>query len=1364
MQAGGRRVAVIATGVAALVVIVASVALRGPGGEDRSDDAAPQRGGAEADAAPALPEGLTPPDPAHPNPTGDDPLAIGAPPEVPAASTAEGFLARAEQIRASSPATVASPPKVRPGEPDPGPQPDDGTLLVTFAPDTSDDAVAAALRAAGVSGRPIDGTGVVEVATEGQDHAVVAAALEADDAVESVAPNLVRRAGKTPNDPEVGAQAHLETVRALQAWEVADTRASVVVAVLDTGVDRDHPDLAPNLVAGYDAVHEDADPADDNGHGTQVAGVVGAATGNGSGVAGVAWNAKIMPVKVLDAAGRGTDADIAQGIVWATDHGARIINLSLGGPGASDLIDNAVDYALQREVVLVAAAGNASSQALFYPAGAPGVLGVTATDSAGQFASFSNHGPWYLLAAPGIAIRTTAMAAGPGAAYTSATGTSFSSPIVAGVAALLSERHPGWGWFEVADELVRTARDAGPAGVDDAYGFGIVDAAAALGVGPLGATSQPVLTGDAGNVPSAARAMAAGAIASESIGYEYDEDWFAVDVPAAAGATVTVTPPAASDGTRAAEMDPVVELYGPGGGLLARVDDAFEGELEELRVNVAPGRHTVRVTNYGGSAGPGAYTVEVNLGERLPPDAWAPPQTLLSPGGWEEAVAVADFNDDGRDDVAMATGFHADEENDYKIFVLSQAADGTLGAPVKLSTHATYPAHGDPLRAVDIDGDGDIDLVRGTASGLDVAWNDGTGLTEPVLYPAGGPVAAIQSADLDGSAPDELVVQGGGPLQVLSWNATQFAAESLDVSPTVAATGIAFDVADLTGDGRPDIVAFEGNDVTIRARLDDGGWAPPAVIALGARVSDRALVAADISSDGRPDIVAVRDSHVDGARLTYRLQQADGSFGPAVSLPTAGGPGSVRIADVTADGRNDVAVLHHGGSSGVYRQTADGALAPEEDLGGMYATWHYSPDSLSVGDLDGDGANDLAVASYNYGLYVHRHQASSPVEASGPWLAGSSPAVHAAGVATSQRPTVTFGRDVAASSVSGDTVFLVDGRDGRVVESAVSRAGRTVTLSPISPLRPGVPYQVWVAGVTDPTGTDAAYLRIPFTTAGGAAPAYNVGGTYVPVRVDLDGNGYDDIFWYGPGAATDSVWFFGPDGRESVTTSIGGSYTPVAGDFDGNGYEDIYWYAPGAGTDVMWWNSWQGIVPAVVQVRGVYVPTVGDFDRNGYDDIFWYGPGSTPDSVWAFGPAGHRAVTQVVNGTSYRPVAGDVNRDGYDDIVWHGPGAVAEGLWQGIPTGFRKGSALAVNGSYRLRALDAEADGFDEVFLYATGPSGFWRNGPSGFTSVQAGPSVPTGARPVTGEFTGDLRDDLFVYVPGATADRFRPGSATGIR
>ena len=1377
MRAGrGKQLAGVGAVLAVAALIAAAVTVRWGGsnaGHQRSADQTHERsdrGDEHTDRhTDRLPDGLTPLDPASPNPTGSDPLAIGAPPDIQPPASPEEWMERAQQVLAAAAATPALPKAAAPGGPDPGPRAEADSLLVSFAPGTSPDEIAAALAGAGVSGTPIAGIDAVEVDTTGQDQRAVTAALEAVDAVEHVEPNLIRSVARTPNDPGLAVQLpNLNAVVAPTAWDVADTGANVVVAVLDTGVDLDHPDLTANLVAGRDVVNNDSTPQDDNGHGTEAAGIIGAATNNGIGIAGVAWNAQIMPVKVLDAGGHGNDAQIASGIVWATDHGATVINMSLGGPGVSSTIDDAVAYALDHEVVLVAAAGNDSSQVISYPAAAPGVLGVTATNAAAQFAWFSNYGPFYFLAAPGIDVLTTALADGPGAAYAYATGTSFSSPMVAGVAALLRERHPGWGWLEVDSELIRTSRDAGPAGFDDTYGYGIVDAAAALGVGPIGPTSQPNLADDAGNLRTAARTIATGLPASETIGYETDRDWFAFDVPGTAGATITVTPPPVlQSGFRAAEMDPIVELYGPGGGLIAQVDEAQVGEPEQLQVNLADGRHTLRVLSFDGSASPGPYTVQVSLGTELASSAWAPSQSAFRPDAEADATTVADFNGDGRQDVALLTGFDHDApiENELQLYVLLQQPGGTLGAPQQLDTHTTT---GDMLVSADLDGDGDSDLALGTGMGLDVAWNQSGTITAPTLYAVAGGVQAAVAANQDGTGPTELIARSAGSVALtsLQWTGSSFSATPLGINgPVAGRAGIGFAAGDLDDDDRIDIATFVTGGIAVYAQQAGGGWAAPVTVAVPDVGPDTtSLAAGDITGDGRADLVMAGGGNEPSSFLAYVVQQAGGGFGTATTLPSYGIPGPVEIGDVNDDGRADAVVMHNGWEAvGIYQQTAIGTLAPEDLLSQPYASG-YGNDGLALGDVDADGVDDIVNANHDYGLVVVRHQAAALAEGPGPWLATAAPAPHATGVATSVQPRVTFGRDVSPGTVNADTVRLFNGRSGSAIDASVSLIARTATLTPSVALQPGTPYQVRIAGVTDALGLETAFERVVFTTAAGERPSYPVSGTYIPFPVDLDGNGYQDMFWYGPGTTADSIWLFGADGRTVVPTSMAGTLTPVVGDFNGNGYDDIFWYGPGSGIDVMWWNGRDGITTEVMLVNGVYVPVAGDFDRNGYDDIFWYGPGTTVDSIWSFGPTGRTTVLQAVGNTSYRPLTADYTRDGFADIFWYLPGTGTDGLWRGQPSGFAKGaSALAANGTYGTRALDFNGDGFHEVFWFTTNLSSFWRSGTTNFVSSQAGPPIPAGAQPVVGDFTGDARDDLFAYVPGATADTFYFGQANGV-
>jgi thermitase len=283
-----------------------------------------------------------------------------------------------------------------------------------------------------------------------------------------------------PNDPAFNGQYALKSIRAPQGWMYSTGEPSIVIAVLDSGVRMNHPDLQGKLVGGYDFVDGDATPQDGFGHGTHVAGIAAAATNNGTGMAGVSWGARIMPVRVLNNTGGGTFTNVALGIQWAVDNGAHVINLSLGGINYSAVLESAVEYAYNNNVLLVGSAGNGGGNLVLYPAKFPQVIAVGASNFNDTPALFSNFGPELELAAPGDAIYSTL----PGG-YGLQTGTSMSAPHVSGLAAVL------FGYVSSADSvrsiMQATAKDIGPAGWDDYAGAGLIqmDAALAMVAPPL---------------------------------------------------------------------------------------------------------------------------------------------------------------------------------------------------------------------------------------------------------------------------------------------------------------------------------------------------------------------------------------------------------------------------------------------------------------------------------------------------------------------------------------------------------------------------------------------------------------------------------------------------------------------------------------------------------------------------------------------------------------------------------------------------------------------------------------------------------------------------------------------------------------
>jgi thermitase len=271
-------------------------------------------------------------------------------------------------------------------------------------------------------------------------------------------------------------QWNLPAIGTEKGWNVTRGSKKIKIAVVDTGVDLDHPDLSGRLTKGYNAIADNDQPEDDNGHGTHVAGIIASETNNGKGVAGITWYNPIIPVKVLDSKGTGGSFIVAKGIRWAVDHGANVINLSLGNYQSAAVTEEAIRYAQKKDVVVISAVGNDNSSQPSYPAAYPGVLGVAAVDLDGSRAAFSNYGDYIDVAAPGVDIASTYF----NAQYATLSGTSMASPHVTALAGLIRSVNPDLKSTEVMDIITRTTQKVRQAGSQPYYGSGIIDNVNAL--------------------------------------------------------------------------------------------------------------------------------------------------------------------------------------------------------------------------------------------------------------------------------------------------------------------------------------------------------------------------------------------------------------------------------------------------------------------------------------------------------------------------------------------------------------------------------------------------------------------------------------------------------------------------------------------------------------------------------------------------------------------------------------------------------------------------------------------------------------------------------------------------------------------
>jgi hypothetical protein len=758
-------------------------------------------------------------------------------------------------------------------------------------------------------------------------------------------PNLLYSGSLEPNDPlftHENRNGFIE-MNAPAAWDITTGSSDIIVAVLDSGV-TPHPELAGRLLPGYDFFNDDADPSDDHGHGSHVAGIVAATGNNGVGSMGVAWGVKVLPVKVLGTTNIGTTAAVISGIQYAADNGAQIINLSLGQLTDDPALHAAVQYALAAGSLPIAAVGNDGRELKAFPAAYPEVLAVGANWTGRAYAGFSNFGHWVDISAPGLDIRSLE---NDGSGFEEKSGTSMATPMVAGAATLVLSVAPSLTPHELRARLLRTAHGAfydNPANSEHRYN-------SRLGAGSLDVNAAVRNLSERDSIVQISFSQGGDPVVESLLerGETYDVSVTVENVaPFARAVTVEVL-----------SADPLVGITGGGPRILNLatgvpvLETGFTVSISSAATPNLVRPLTVRVTPSGGSAEVHDFVISTAF-DLVPGWPQTIPECLLGVPATDPAF------------VTMTDGvvriYQANTSFDT---IHSYAADGS---PL-LTTYATPEVLYSPL-AANLTSDADEEIVFPVASSIDGAFIWAIGSDHSTL--SGWPV----------------------PFEGFASGKT-----GMDLE---AATRIS--AADLDNDGYEEIIIAESRLFKTRYPWSTGGAYQTRVYALrpngtlmpgwpqfidGQISLNFPPAVGDTTGDGIPEIVVpidtvsqiVSTSEMNPAPPPVMVFSADGVLVRTLT-PSRGaaqrcgfGAQGVALADFDMDGAQEI-VRHYGGC-GINVWKSDGSQLPGfPTVAGQLEVDvppGINPDtrggSPSVADIDGDGSLDIAVTAGGFKMY-----------------------------------------------------------------------------------------------------------------------------------------------------------------------------------------------------------------------------------------------------------------------------------------------------------------------------------------------------------------------------------------------------------